>query len=109
MKGTNGVGCENTRSVKPDNTPNVYHEENAANADQDYSRYNETVGELEKFGFGAYRMSISWTRVLSYKKGAGPNDQVHERRVEYFIEKKEKEKRVSIFSNIEPCSMRGRD
>ena len=35
-------------------------------ADQDFQRYQETVGLLSDHGFSSYRMSVSWTRVLSY-------------------------------------------
>ena len=66
MTAANGVRCEAIRSVKPSKQPNVYHNENAATADSDFTNYNETVQELTNFGFGAYRMSISWTRVMSY-------------------------------------------
>jgi beta-glucosidase/6-phospho-beta-glucosidase/beta-galactosidase len=62
----NGVDCGTIKAYKPDGAGNIWGGENAAVADDDYNRYGETVAELGKFGFGAYRMSISWSRVLSY-------------------------------------------
>jgi len=67
MKGSNGVPCMSLKAIKPNNESNVHDFENAAVADNDYANYPETIAELQKFGFGAYRMSISWPRVLSYE------------------------------------------
>lgn len=68
MAGSNGVSCEGVRASKPNTQPNIYKRENAATADSDYTKYSDTVQELTKFGFGAYRMSISWSRVISYTR-----------------------------------------
>ena len=61
-------GCS-LKSTKPNHAWNVYQHENGAWADQEYSKYSDTAVALRKNGFGAYRMSISWSRVLSYSKG----------------------------------------
>jgi beta-glucosidase len=68
--GANGVPCTAIKSTKPSKVTNVYHNENAGTADNDFVDYPKTVAELNKYGFGAYRMSISWSRVLSYKSSA---------------------------------------
>jgi beta-glucosidase len=69
--GANGVPCEAIQSSKPNKANNIFHSENAETADNDYTDYPKTVAELNKYGFGAYRMSISWSRVLSYKTSDG--------------------------------------
>jgi len=71
MHAANGVSCDSIRAVKPSGQPNIYNNQNAAVADNDYVNYNQTVAELTKFGFGAYRMSISWSRVMTYDPQTG--------------------------------------
>lgn len=65
MIGANGVQCR-IKAKKPSGQDNVFRGDNAATADGDYTRYQETADELKTFGFGAYRMSVSWSRVLTY-------------------------------------------
>lgn len=86
MASANGVKCESIGAVKPSGQPNVYNNQNAAVADNDYENYNETIAELSQFGFGAYRMSISWSRVMTYDSESGegtvnPEGIEHYRRV----------------------------
>lgn len=53
-------------SKKPSGQPNVHGGESGAIADGDYIAFSDTLGLLQQYGFDAYRMSVSWTRILSY-------------------------------------------
>lgn len=54
------------RWQKPNGEPNVYGGESGAVADGDYTTFGRTTQLLQQYGFDAYRMSLSWTRILSY-------------------------------------------
>jgi beta-glucosidase len=56
------------KSRKPNHQCNVFECENAARADLDYEKYPESVRLVNEIGFGAARLSISWSRVMSYCK-----------------------------------------
>lgn len=64
-------------STRPDNKPRVYGRENAAEADEDYVRFNESADLTAALGFGAARMSIAWPRVLRYR-GSPPQSEKNE-------------------------------
>eukprot|EP00929_Paragymnodinium_shiwhaense_P099066 TRINITY_DN6062_c0_g1_i6.p1 TRINITY_DN6062_c0_g1~~TRINITY_DN6062_c0_g1_i6.p1 ORF type:complete len:563 (+),score=116.08 TRINITY_DN6062_c0_g1_i6:84-1691(+) len=53
-------------ATKPNGKPNVFKGENAAEADADYVRFKDSVQLVDDLGFGAARLSISWSRVLNY-------------------------------------------
>jgi len=54
------------KSVKPNGKTNVFEGENAADADLDYVQYENSVSLMKEYGFGAGRLSISWSRVMTY-------------------------------------------
>jgi beta-glucosidase len=56
------------KSVKPNGASNIYHGENAAVADGDYVKYPDSVRLVKEYGYGAARLSISWSRVMTYTK-----------------------------------------
>ena len=51
---------------KPNGEPNVHKNESGKIADRDYANFPQTTELLQHYGFDAYRMSLSWTRILSY-------------------------------------------
>jgi beta-glucosidase len=51
---------------KPYGVWNVHGGESGRIADGDFTAYSDTTRLLKQYGFDAYRMSISWTRILSY-------------------------------------------
>ena len=53
-------------AAKPFGQPNVHESENGDVADGDYTAFGDTTKLLQRYGFDAYRMSLSWTRILSY-------------------------------------------
>lgn len=61
--------------VGPLGKPNVYNGENGEIADLDYVSYPQTAFLLKDYGFEAYRLSLSWTRIMSYSlvNCEGPN------------------------------------
>eukprot|EP00808_Paulinella_micropora_P007368 g41344.t1 len=67
MSSANGVDCASIQPSKPNGQANIRNHDNAADAVMDYQKYPETISLLTSHGFGAYRMSISWSRVLSYE------------------------------------------
>jgi len=66
MTEANDVRCDSIKSVKPSGKRNTWHGLNAAKTDEEYKRYAETASTLYDHGFNAYRMSISWSRVITY-------------------------------------------
>jgi beta-glucosidase len=58
------------KSVKPDGTPNVLGEP-AWKANEEYVRYPETAAALQHHGFGFYRMSVSWSRIMTISEENG--------------------------------------
>ena len=62
---TNGVS-DVVPARKPFGDPNVHGGESGAFADGDYTAFSDTTQLLQQYGFDAYRMSVSWTRILSY-------------------------------------------
>ena len=53
-------------SVKPSGDCNVHNCENAADADDDYLRYDDSATLTAQYGFAASRLSISMPRVMNY-------------------------------------------
>ncbi|KAJ8600257.1 hypothetical protein CTAYLR_002008 [Chrysophaeum taylorii] len=54
---------------RPDGNWRVYDGENAGRADEDFARYEESAQLTKEYGFGAARLSVSWTRVATYANG----------------------------------------
>lgn len=54
------------KSYKPNGKVNIYHGENAGQATMDYIKYADSAQLTRQYGFGAARLSISWTRVMTY-------------------------------------------
>jgi beta-glucosidase len=83
-----GVPCSSINATKPNGNGNINDNTHADTADNDYEQYSETVAEVQHFGFGAYRMSISWTRVLSYdtssSAGTMPTATVNQQGIEHY-------------------------
>jgi len=69
MAAANGVTCAAIPAHKPNDSPNVFQGENAAVADNDYLNYPQTIQSLVEHGFTSYRMSISWSRVVTFEVG----------------------------------------
>jgi beta-glucosidase len=88
MDQANGVPCTSIKATKPSGTGNIQDHTRADVADNDYEQYEETAAEVRQFGFGAYRMSISWTRILTYdtnsSDGSMPTATVNQEGVEHY-------------------------
>ena len=86
MTGANGVRCDAVKSFKPNNKSNTYKDENGGVADDELVHYARTVGDLQKFGFNSYRMSISWPRVMSYSmKNGNLTSVVNQQGISYYL------------------------
>jgi len=58
-------------AFKPDGQPNVYELESGARAVEDYERFPESVSLAASHGFETMRLSISWSRVMTYSEDDG--------------------------------------
>eukprot|EP00457_Paulinella_chromatophora_P004283 gb/GEZN01004295.1/.p1 GENE.gb/GEZN01004295.1/~~gb/GEZN01004295.1/.p1 ORF type:complete len:624 (+),score=62.05 gb/GEZN01004295.1/:243-1874(+) len=63
-----GVACDSVHSSRPNGDPNVLNWDNGKDATKDYSKYPETIDLLSSHGFAAARMSVSWTRLMTYQQ-----------------------------------------
>eukprot|EP00929_Paragymnodinium_shiwhaense_P066525 TRINITY_DN3337_c0_g1_i1.p1 TRINITY_DN3337_c0_g1~~TRINITY_DN3337_c0_g1_i1.p1 ORF type:complete len:558 (+),score=94.29 TRINITY_DN3337_c0_g1_i1:75-1676(+) len=68
---TPGINSTAIKGKKPNGHPNVLNGQNAAEADADYVKYEESVELADDLGFGAARLSISWSRVMTYTVADG--------------------------------------
>jgi beta-glucosidase len=58
------------KAVKPNGQPNVNGHDSADRAVEDYVRYPESVALAADHGFETMRLSVSWSRVMTYTKDA---------------------------------------
>jgi len=54
------------KAVKPDGRPNVDNSDNGERAVEDYVRFPESVALASGHGFDSMRLSVSWSRVMTY-------------------------------------------
>ena len=60
------------RAVKPGGASNVYRNESGAVADDDYARYLDSATLTRQLGANAARISVSWSRIMTYKRDSAP-------------------------------------
>jgi beta-glucosidase len=67
------------KAVKPNGQPNVDNSDNAGRAIEDYVRFPESVALASEHGFETMRLSVSWSRVMSYDKDEATGELVWRR------------------------------
>jgi hypothetical protein len=71
---TPSVHSATIHAHKPSGAPNVLDNESGAVAADDYVRFADSAEQSRALGFGAVRISVSWSRVMSYTAGSAPSD-----------------------------------
>jgi len=87
MSEASGIPCSSIKATKPNGAGNIQDGTRADVADNDYEEYEQTAAEVREFGFGAYRMSISWSRILTYdtpSDGSMPKATVNREGIEHY-------------------------